>query len=85
MILTRNLHMFQDILEPKAENKNFSLKKTVSMIWSQILEKMALRWPRKIIKTIFLKSTKNMKLFTIFGGFRGLNDSSYHIFEDTFQ
>ena len=27
MILTRNLHMFQDILEPKVENKNFSLEK----------------------------------------------------------
>ena len=26
-----------------------------------------------------------MKLSTIFGGFRGLNDSSYQIFEDTFQ
>ena len=27
MILTRNLHMFQDILEPKVENKNVSLEK----------------------------------------------------------
>ena len=69
MILTRNLHMFQDILEPKVENKNFSFEKTVEIIWSQILQKMALTWPHKIIKKIFLKSTKNMKLSTIFGGF----------------
>ena len=34
---------------------------------------------------IFLKSTKNMKLSTIFGGFWGLNDLSYLISEDTFQ
>ena len=27
MILTCNSHMFQDILTPKAENKNFSLQK----------------------------------------------------------
>ena len=58
MILSRNLHMFQDILEPKVENKNLSLEKTVKMIWSQILEKMALTWPHKIIKKIFLKITK---------------------------
>ena len=61
--------MFQDILEPKVENKNLSLEKTVYIIWSQILQKMAVTWPRKIIKEIFLKSTKNMKLSTIFGGF----------------
>ena len=47
MILTRNLYMFQDILEPKVENKNFSFEKTVEIIWSQILEKMALKWPLK--------------------------------------
>ena len=39
MILPRNLHMFQDILEPKEENKNLSLEKTVKMICSQILDK----------------------------------------------
>ena len=27
MILTRNFHMFQDIFEPKVENKNLSLEK----------------------------------------------------------
>ena len=48
-------------------------------------QKISLTWPHKIIKKIFLKSTKNMKLSTIFGNFRGLNDASYHIFEDTFQ
>ena len=61
--------MFQDILEPKVENKNLSLDKTVKIIWSQNLQKMALKWPHKIIKKMFLKSTKNMKLSTIFGGF----------------
>ena len=42
--------MLQDILEPKVENKNYSLEKTVKIICSQILEKMALTWPCKIIK-----------------------------------
>ena len=69
MILTHNLHMFQEILEPKVGNKNSSLEKTVKIIWSQILQKMALTWPHKIIKKIFLKSTKNMKMSTSFGGF----------------
>ena len=77
--------MFQDIFELKVENKNLSLDKIVHIIWSQILKKMALTWPHKIIKKIFLKSTKNRKLPTIFGGFCGLNVSSYLIFEDTFQ
>ena len=77
--------MVQDILEPKVENKNFSLDKTVKIIWSKILQKMALKWPHKIIKKMFLKSTKNMKLSTIFGSFWGLNDSFYLIFVDTFQ
>ena len=85
MILTRNLHMFQEIFELKVENKNLSLDKTVQIICSQILQKMALTWPHKIIKKIIIKSTKNMNLSTIFGGFWGLNDSSYLIFEDTFQ
>ena len=52
---------------------------------SKILQKIALTWPHKIIKKIFLKSNKNMKLSTIFGAFWGLNDSSYLIFEDTFH
>ena len=47
MVLTRNLHMFQDIFELKVEN---SLDKTGEKIWSQILQKMPLRWPHKIIK-----------------------------------
>ena len=42
MILTRNLHMFQDIFELKVENKNLSLDKIVKIICSQILQKMAL-------------------------------------------
>ena len=29
MILTRNLHMFQDNFDPKVENQNLSLEKTV--------------------------------------------------------
>ena len=77
--------MSQDILEPKVGNKNLSLYKTVSLIGSRILQKIALKWPHKIIKKIIIKSNKNMKLSTIFGGFWGLNDSFYLIFEDTFQ
>ena len=69
MVLTRNLRMFQDIFELKVENKNLSLDKTVEIIWSQILQKIVLKWPHKIIKKIFLKSTKNMNLSTIFGDF----------------
>ena len=69
MVLTRNLHMCRDTIELKVENKNLSLDKTVKIIWFQILQKMALTWPHKIIKKIFLKSTKNMNLSTIFGGF----------------
>ena len=45
MILTRNLHMFQDILEPKVEKKNLSLEKTVKIIRPQIFGKIALPWP----------------------------------------
>ena len=69
MVLTRNLHMFQDIFELKVENKNLSLDKIVKIIRSQILQKTALTWPHKIIKKIFIKSTKNMNLSTIFGDF----------------
>ena len=50
--------MFQDTFELKVENKNLSLDKTVKIIWSRILQKIALTWPHKIIKKIFLKSTK---------------------------
>ena len=69
MVLTRNLHIFQDIFELKVQNTNKSLEKTVKILWSQILQKMALTWPHKIIKKNFLKSTKNMNLSAIFGGF----------------
>ena len=50
--------MFQDIFELKVENKNSSLDKTVKTMWSQILQKIALTWPHKIIKKIFLKVPK---------------------------
>ena len=49
-------------------------------MWSQILVKMAVN--RLGAQS---KSTKNMKLSTIFGGFQRLGDPSYHIFEATFQ
>ena len=42
--------MFQDILEPKVENKNLSFEKTGKIVWSQFLQK----WPkifRKNLKT----------------------------------
>ena len=32
MILTRNLHMFQDILEPKVGNKNSSLEEKIMFL-----------------------------------------------------
>ena len=85
MILTRNLNTFQGILEPKVGNKKLILDKTVKIIWSQILQKISLTWPLKIIKKLLLKSTKNMKLSTIFDRFQGLNNSSYHIFRTTFN
>ena len=53
MVLTRNLHIFQDIFELKVENKNFSLDKTVLIIWYQILQKIALTLPHKIVKKYF--------------------------------
>ena len=34
-----NLHMFLDILELRAKNKNDNLGKTDYIIWSQVLEK----------------------------------------------
>ena len=39
--LWRNLHMFLDIIEPSAENKNSSLEKTVLLIGAQICGKIA--------------------------------------------
>ena len=61
MILTRNLHMFQDNLEPKVENKNLSLEKTGKPVWSQILRKMALTWPHKIIKKNISKKYQKLE------------------------
>ena len=42
---------------------------------------MALKYPLKMLA----KGTKNMKLFAIFGGFEGLNISSYQISKASFQ
>ena len=53
-------------------------------MWSQILEKMAVKWPCKTIKK-YLKNTKNMKFSTIVAGFQGLNNRSYHTSEDIFD
>ena len=60
-------------------------KKTVSMICSQIDEKMPLKLPRKNLKKIMVKSTKNIKLSAFFTRFRGLNNPSYYVFEANFQ
>ena len=57
----------------------------VYIIWSQILEKVALTWPHKTLKKLLQKGPKNMKLSAFFSGFIGLNDSSYQFFEATFQ
>ena len=86
MILTHNLHTFLDIMELKAQNKKFSLeeKNCLSNKFSDSWKngcKMVSEDNQKYI----LKSTKNMQLSTIAGEFRGLNDSSYHIYEDIFD
>ena len=46
---------------------------------------MPLKWPRKTLKKIFLKITKNMKLSGFFIDLRGLNYQSFQRFEATFQ
>ena len=38
--LQRNLHLFLENIEPRTENKNLSLGKTVLKMWSLIGEKM---------------------------------------------
>ena len=76
--------MFLDILELGVQNSNDILDKTVFILQSQILKiwlKSGLRNGSKNIA----KKYQNMKLSTIFGGFRGLNDSSHLISEATFR
>ena len=58
-----------------AKNLKSKLKfflKTVSMLCPQIHEKVPLKWPRKTLKKILIKSVKNMKLSGFFSGFGGL-------------
>ena len=81
-LLRHNLDKFLHIFDLRIQNTNEVLDKTVLKIWSQILEKMA---SEKALKKIDKKSTKIMKLSTIFGGFRGQNNSSYQISEANFQ
>ena len=84
VLLRDNWHMFLHIFELRVLNKNNILDKTVFIMWPQILKKIAEKPPLKPLKEI-KKSTKTMILSTIFGRFRGLNDSSYQISEATFQ
>ena len=44
---------------------------------SQILGKVAPKWPRKTVQKTKQKSTKNMKLSTLFGRFWSLNNQSF--------
>ena len=52
---------------------------------SQILGKVALKWPRKTVQKTKQKSTKNMKLSTLFGRFWSLNNQSFQMSETTFN
>ena len=61
--------MFQYILEPKVKKQKLKFRKNCLNNMVSDSSKMALTWPHKIVKTIFIKSTKNMKLSPIFGGF----------------
>ena len=45
---------------------------------------MAVKLNQKTINKGLQKSTKNIKLPTISGGFRGLNHSTFHGSEETF-
>ena len=42
--------MFLDIMEPKAENYNSSLEKTLLILWSQISDKIAKKKVHKMTK-----------------------------------
>ena len=48
-------------------------------------EKVPLKWPRKTLKKILLKTTLNLKLSGFFSNLPGLHDPSYQLFEATFQ
>ena len=47
--------------------------------------KVPLKWPRKTLQKILLKTKKNMKLSGFFIDLQGLNYLSYQLFEATFQ
>ena len=47
--------------------------------------KNALKWPRKTLKKMLLKITKNMKFSGFFSDLLGLNYQFYQFFEATFR
>ena len=71
------------MLEPKVWNKIKGLEKTTIYSGLRFLEKCLLNGLGKLF--FKAKSTQNIKLSIIFGGFRGLNNSSYQHSEATFR
>ena len=62
--LRRNLHLFLDNIEPKTENKNKSLVKTVLKIWSLIGQNLKLKLKHKM--SIILVSLLLRNIFQFF-------------------
>ena len=61
------------------------IDKIVLNLCSQILKKKGLKGASENAKKNIAKKQQNMTLSAFFGGFRGLNDSSYQISEATFR
>ena len=76
--------MVWDIVELGTQNKINVFKNGLNIMLSDSW-KNAFKWPRKTLKNIVLKSTKNMKLSGFFSNFWGLNYLFYQLFEATFQ
>jgi hypothetical protein len=79
------LELFWDIFEVQTRNQIKYKKKTGSILYSQIDEKVSLKWPWKSLKKTLLKSMKNVKSSGFYSDLRGLNYQSYQLFEATFQ
>ena len=76
--------MFLHIFELSVKNKRIFWTKLLKNMVSDS-SKIGLEGASENAQKIKQKSTKNMKLFTIFGGLRGLNNSSYQISDAIFQ
>ena len=80
--------MFLHIFEFRVQNKNEILERKKNCLESfnpRFFKKKCMRGASENTRKNKAKSNKNMKLSPIFGGFRGLKDSSYQIYEATFQ